>query len=40
MKANRPKSSSKDHLKQLPSDELIARILELDDRNLSAPNEF
>ncbi|MGF6604618.1 transposase [Paraburkholderia sp. GAS448] len=33
MKANRPKSSSKDHLKQLPSDELIARILELEDRN-------
>ena len=33
MKTNRPKPSSKDHLKQLPFDELIARILELEDRN-------
>ncbi|SAL07280.1 transposase IS66 [Caballeronia calidae] len=33
MKTNRPKSSSKDHLKCLPSGELIARILELEDRN-------
>src|SRR3984957_19205610 len=32
-RTNRPKSSSKDHLRQLPSDELIARILELEDRN-------
>ena len=29
----RTKSSSKDNLKHLPSDELIARILELEDRN-------
>jgi transposase len=33
MKTSRPKSSSTDHLRQLPSDELIARILELEDRN-------
>jgi transposase len=33
MKPDRKKLSSRDHLTQLPSDELIARILELEDRN-------